>query len=394
MFRTLSSSLKDAWSATCFSNDDITLFARKLTDDEARQGLIGMSLIMICLSVVEALLFQRSGLGSSAIYTCLLLGLLAAHILVSARATRDARSLYLLGTTLLMISGTAFVLLAHNTGAFNFALFASVTLLFMVIPVVPWGLREAMLVLFLIYGTFTVSTWSHSQSFDAQTLWSLQFIMLGAGTISLAMVTRNTCVRKADIRTRYDLEQANRKMMYLSNKDPLTGAWNRRFLKNEFDKSVQAWHEAGVDYHFAFVDIDDFKPMNDNCGHEYGDEVLRCLSSAFTDAVEGHGHFIRMGGDEFAVLFSADDPQAVLTGAHIALNTSKPVSAQCKKLSANLSIGLLSVPPGVDLTLAAICREADQVLYQAKDRKEEYRGRVNIIQAWAEQGPNRQGSAA
>ena len=222
-------------------------------------------------------------------------------------------ALYMLGTTLLMISGTAFVLLAHKTGDFNQVLFASVALLFMVAPLVPWGLREAVLVTGLIYLTFTVSTLTSYERFDSESLWSLQFIMLSAGLISLLLVMRNTTIRKADLQTRFDLEQTNRKILHLSNKDPLTGAWNRRFLKNVFEAKTQAWHADGKDFHFAYLDLDNFKPINDNCGHDFGDEVLRCVSQHFTVALGDDGYLVRMGGDEFALLYTSDDPGQQIT---------------------------------------------------------------------------------
>ena len=307
--------------------------------------------------------------------------MLAAHVMISANAARDARALYLLGTTLIIISGTAFVLLAQRTGDFNQVLFSSVALLFMVAPLVPWGLREAMMVTGLVYGTFTLSTLTSVKQFDTETLWSLQFIMVSAGLISLMLVTRNTCIRKDDIRTRYDLEQANRKMLYLSNKDPLTGAWNRRFLKNTFDRFTIGRHSRGEAYHFAYVDIDDFKPMNDNCGHDYGDDVLRTLATVFSEAVGDDGYFVRMGGDEFAMLFSADDPQALLDTAWQTFNASMPPRRDCTVLPVGLSIGLVTAPPGQTLMLGELSREADQVLYQAKDRKETFRDAANIVAA-------------
>ena len=141
MHRLLINSLKDAWSTTSFASQDVAFFAQRITTDEARKGLMGLSFILLCLFTVESLLFTHSGLEASANTTCLLLAALSIHIMVSARAVKDTKSLYLLGTTLLMISGTAFVLLAHNSGSFSIALFASVTLLFMAVPLVPWGLK-------------------------------------------------------------------------------------------------------------------------------------------------------------------------------------------------------------------------------------------------------------
>ncbi len=394
MYKIFINSLKDAWSTTSFAAEDVTFFAQKLTNDEARKGLMGLGLVLLVLFCVEGLLFSSSGLGTSAVTTCLLLALLSLHILVSARATHDARTLYLLGATLLIISGTAFVLLAHNTGSFSFALFASVTLLFMVVPIVPWGLKEALMVLCLIYGTFTFSTWGTSQYFDNQTLWSLQFIMLGAGVISLALVARNTTVRKADIRTRFELEQINQKMMRLSNKDPLTGAWNRRFLKNIFAKKSAEWHAADKMYHFAFLDLDNFKSMNDNFGHEFGDEVLRCVCRMFDNAMEDDGFLIRMGGDEFALLFTSYDPDALISSTLHAIQEAVNPPGNQKTIYIGISAGVASVPPGVDLSPEDIYHEADNALYRAKGRKELFSNRANIVWCVLSENENRQNSVA
>ncbi len=386
------SNLKDAWQASAFHSEELAVFARNATLNETRHGLVMLSLVLLVIFASGATLFHFFSFSSYTVYTTCLLAVLAAHVMISANAARDARALYLLGTTLIMISGTAFVLLAQRAGDFNQVLFASVALLFMVAPLVPWGLREAMLVTGLVYGTFTLSTLTSIKQFDNETLWSLQFIMVSAGLISLMLVARNTCIRKDDIRTRYDLEQANRKMLYLSNKDPLTGAWNRRFLKNMFDRFTVGRHLRSEPYHFAYVDVDDFKPMNDTCGHDYGDEVLRTLSTVFTEAVGDDGYFVRMGGDEFAMLFSADDPQSLLDSAWQTFNASMPPRRDCTVLPVGLSIGLVTAQPGQTLTLGEVSREADHVLYQAKDRKDSFRNVVNIVTAELGAGVERQES--
>jgi len=384
MHRILINSLKNGWSATSYAAEDIDSYARKLSTAEVRNGLMVLSVILLCLFGVESYLFSRSELGMGAVYTCLMLALLALHILVSARAIRDVQSLYLLGTTLLIISGTSFVLLAHNSGSFNFTLFASVTLLFMVVPIVPWGLKDALLVLALIYITFTASTWAAGRHFDSQTLWSLQFIMLGAGSISLALVIRNTCLRKADIRTRFELEQANHRMMQLSNKDPLTGAWNRRFLKQVFDEKATEWSATGQTWHFAFLDLDDFKLMNDTCGHEFGDIVLRGVNSSFSELLEDKGYVIRMGGDEFALFFMADNPESLLADGVECVRAAIPMPEHCCTVRIKMSFGIVSVPADVQLSQEAVYRAVDAALYEAKELKQSSDGKTSMVRVIAE----------
>jgi len=370
---------RDAWRATGFKSAEVTLFAHSAMLEETRRGLILLGVVLLSIFSAAALLFYHLGFVRSTVYTSSLLAILSAHIMVSARAARDAAALYMLGTTLLMISGTAFVLLAQKAGDFNQVLFASVALLFMVAPLVPWGLREATLVTGLIYLTFTVSTLASYERFGTETLWSLQFIMLSAGLISLLLVTRNISVRKADLQTRYDLEQTNRKILHLSNKDPLTGAWNRRFLKNTFEKKVRMWHEDGKTFHFAYLDVDNFKPINDCCGHDFGDEVLRCVSNHFREALGDNGYLVRMGGDEFALLFVGERPEQQIADCLHRIQAAIHPPSPCSSLTIGLSVGIASVPAGVALAQEAIYREADEALYCAKARKDQYHNKANII---------------
>jgi diguanylate cyclase (GGDEF)-like protein len=369
--------LRDAWHASGFGSGEVTVFARGAMLEETRRGLVLLSAVLLCIFSISALLFYQFGFAQTTIYTSGLLAVLSTHIMLSARAARDAGTLYLLGTTLLIISGAAFVLLAHKTGDFNQVLFASVALLFMVAPLVPWGLREATLVTGLIYATFTASTLSSYERFDVQTLWSLQFIMLSASLISLLVVMRNTTIRKADLQTRFDLEKANRKMLHLSNKDPLTGAWNRRFLKNVFDGKAQAWHAAGSTFHFAYLDVDNFKPINDCCGHDFGDEVLRSVTHHFNQALGEEGYLVRMGGDEFALLFTSDQPEQLIAGCLQQIQIT--IRPPCETMTIGLSVGIASVPAGITMSQEAIYREADEALYVAKARKEQYCNKANIV---------------
>ncbi len=374
----LKAAFHDIWNVTLFATEDLAAYARKYTLADTRSGLIALSVITLCLFGLDIILFDQFGFLAEAAYTCGLLSLLSVHILISTRTATDARSLYLLGATLLLVSGTAFVLLANTVGDYNLALFASVTLLIIVIPIVPWGLREGTMLLMLIYGMFTMATWFSRTKFDPQAVWSLQFIMLGAGAVSLSIVARNTAMRKADIRSRYELEQAKHRLTRLSNKDPLTEAWNRRFLKDRFVETVNRWHVTNKTYHFAFIDLDDFKAINDTFGHDFGDLVLRYTSDALDSITAGEGHVVRMGGDEFALLFTSNDPEAhmaeCMSEFELRLESEAPLDNPVK-----FSVGMVSVPPGAVVTQEQVYKAADEALYAAKDRKSRFNSELNLV---------------
>ena len=395
--------LKYAWSATHFPKDEITHFAQFLGVEEARKGIMSLSLVLLFLFSMEILFFYSFRFDKNHLYTATLLALLSIHILLSARAVHDTRTLYLLGTVLLMISGTAFVLLTHKAGSMDLSIFAGVILLFMVVPIVPWGLREALLVMAIIYGTFSTSfllelnhqgPFVENSHFDAKTVWLVLLVMVGTAVINLGIVGRNIIVRKNDICNRYTLEQQNNELTRLSNKDPLTGAWNRRFLKNIFNKKTEEWHAARSTYHFAFMDLDNFKHMNDCCGHDYGDSVLRCLSLNFARNLQNNGFIIRMGGDEFALLFIADDPEALINDSLAETQKGMEAHKQGNNPPIGISVGLVSISPGITPSQKDIYNLADSSLYRAKDRKTMYRGRANIIQRIAKSDVTRQISAA
>ena len=111
-------------------------------EEEARSGVRTLAALFLVPLLGTALFSSRLGLEQSYFYGFLALAALAVHIHFSSRAVHDIGALYLLGMVLLVVSGTTFVLIAHSTQALGPVIFASVGLLFMAIPTVPWGLRE------------------------------------------------------------------------------------------------------------------------------------------------------------------------------------------------------------------------------------------------------------
>ena len=153
----IATGLRSIWTASGFAGGEMSAYAEKVMEDEVRRGVMAMSLLSLVLLLGSAALHAMLGLGASHVYTFLALAALSLHVALSTRAAKQVRVLYLLAMVLLIVSGTALVLLAHRTGAFGNALFSAIALLFMIVPMVPWGLREALLVTSLIYLVFTAS---------------------------------------------------------------------------------------------------------------------------------------------------------------------------------------------------------------------------------------------
>jgi diguanylate cyclase (GGDEF)-like protein len=378
-FAALGRKITGLWSITGFAPEDLSRYAEDFMTHEVQRGVMTLGLVSLLLLAGAAFLYQLLGFSTMYVYTCGLLAVLALHVTLSSRSVKQTQVLYLLSITLLVVSGSAFVLLAHQTGSFSAALLSSVVLLFMVVPMVPWGLREASAVVLLIYLIFTLSTLSVEGRFDAQTLWILQFMMLGAAVVTLTIVGRYVGLRKNDIKARFDLETAHRQMERLSYEDGLTGAWNRRFLDVQFKRLLRRFREQGRRVNFALLDVDDFKLFNDGFGHAYGDTILQSLVLALRKRLGEQNYVFRVGGDEFALLFDAGDAQRCLSAAAADARLLANTSETDPGLPVRFSIGVIEVPDSCETDLESLYREADKALYLAKTRKQDATAAANIV---------------
>jgi diguanylate cyclase len=358
--------LRSIWTASGFAGGEMSAYAEKVMEVEVRRGVMALGLLSLVLLLASAALHAVLGFGPQHVYTFLALAALSLHVAVSARAAKQVRVLYLLAMVLLIVSGTALVLLAHRTGAFGTTLFSAIALLFMIVPMVPWGLREALAVTLLIYLVFTASTRSAPLRFSSQDLWALQFLMIGAGTISLALVVRSVLVRKKEIEARFGLERSHEQMELLSLQDPLTGSWNRRYLAAEFTERRARIRSTGHDCQLVLLDIDRFKPINDTYGHAYGDRLLQCVARAYAGVLEADEILVRMGGDEFALLLRGGDAQARLWQASGALHAYGRELGVAPATRPTVSVGLLQLPRDGVIGLDEAYALADQALYAAK----------------------------
>jgi diguanylate cyclase (GGDEF)-like protein len=148
--------------------------------------------------------------------------------------------------------------------------------------------------------------------------------------------------------------------------DPLTGLPNRHRLHDWF--ATAHGRRGGSDrIAFHYIDLDDFKPVNDRRGHEVGDEVLRVLARRLQQAVRRDDLVVRMGGDEFVVVqagIEGDDDARVLAGKILDV-IGAPVTGLGDPIEVGASIGI-AVICGDPVPLAEVSAMADRALYRAK----------------------------
>jgi diguanylate cyclase (GGDEF)-like protein len=169
-----------------------------------------------------------------------------------------------------------------------------------------------------------------------------------------------------------ELRQLQRQLHHQAYHDPLTGLANRALLSER----VGAALNEGGGIALIFVDLDDFKSVNDTLGHAVGDQLICAATTRLTQAVRSDDLVARLGGDEFAVLIRSakDDVEqvAVEIADRIIASFQLPVDVDDRLLSVNLSAGIATGRHSGAST-ADLLRDADVAMYQAKsDGKRRY----------------------
>ena len=161
------------------------------------------------------------------------------------------------------------------------------------------------------------------------------------------------------------IEERERQIVHSALHDGLTGLPNRRFFIEKLDRAV-ARH--GPDHHtmIVFVDLDDFKIINDTMGHPVGDALLRHAGQTLQDLFPDH-MVARFGGDEFGLLLTGlsetADCASIARKINAALNDDVLVGGCQMKLSASFGV---AIGPGDGDTGDALLKNADLALYRAK----------------------------
>jgi diguanylate cyclase (GGDEF)-like protein/PAS domain S-box-containing protein len=148
--------------------------------------------------------------------------------------------------------------------------------------------------------------------------------------------------------------------------DPLTGLANQALFRDRVDHAATRLQRHGGQLAVLFIDLDDFKTVNDSLGHSAGDDLLRIVSERLTKCLRHGDTAARLGGDEFAVLIDdLDDPQlANEIAERIIVALQEPVVLGSKQVSATASIGIAFGSAGA--LVDEMLRNADLAMYTAK----------------------------
>lgn len=172
---------------------------------------------------------------------------------------------------------------------------------------------------------------------------------------------------------RYRLQQQSQELdrtRWEARTDPLSGLANRRAFDEAFESQVVELRQARTPFGLLLIDVDHFKQINDNHGHQIGDQLIAQLGRAIRGQVRSRDFVARFGGDEFTILFSG-------LSQHNAFDVARRIQVAIQhsgfdclegagelELNVTLSMGLATSKP--DDTTDSVLRRSDDALYRAK----------------------------
>lgn len=206
-------------------------------------------------------------------------------------------------------------------------------------------------------------------SFDAITRTPATEYSLYIGSVMEAMILAlGLSYRVGQLRTQRNRAiREQQRAAKLANVDPLTGAYNRRFVENYLDALLDSKDRRAFQGSLIMLDLDNFKPVNDKFGHAAGDAVLQEMSRRCQEELRTEDVLARLGGDEFAVVLPGEagaEAKAIAERIRSEI-AGKPASYGMQLIPMSVSVGVLTnFSPGA--TSYSAFKHADQALYQAK----------------------------
>ncbi len=166
-----------------------------------------------------------------------------------------------------------------------------------------------------------------------------------------------------------EVHNLSKRLSYQATHDPLTGLINRREFERRLLRALQTAQTDSKEHALCYLDLDQFKIINDTCGHVAGDELLRQLSAVLREKVRKRDTLARLGGDEFGVLVehcSLEQAQRVAESVRDAIKRFRFLWGE-RSFNVSVSIGLVPITT-TSGSITNVLSMADAACYVAKDK--------------------------
>ncbi|MCK2096888.1 sensor domain-containing diguanylate cyclase [Thauera aromatica] len=190
-------------------------------------------------------------------------------------------------------------------------------------------------------------------------------LRLGSGQV---VTIPSFALREADAvgRALMDASRMLLEARHDAHHDALTGLGNRVLLKEVVDRQLALSRRQGGGLALLYIDLDDFKPVNDRFGHAAGDELLRAVSDRIRAGIRRSDLAVRLGGDEFVVaMFATGGAAADAAAKKLAEGLAGPYAVAGAEIRISVSIGIAASADG-RTTSERLLEEADAAMYRTK----------------------------
>lgn len=314
----------------------------------------------VCLFVARGVTFD--------IFALSLISILFATLLAYKFITSVSTYL-LLGS----LSSMLFALAATGAGVFDMAMLGYPGVIIfaallggrtLFAGVLSFVLAQCALMTWLIMGG-TITPHSPFLSWSHLVFIMVIFCVTGFGVYVLVQDIRRLMVSLQQENAK--VEQNRIHIQHLAHHDPLTNLPNRILGERLFSQKLEESEQKGLQLALLFIDLDNFKPVNDALGHAAGDRFLQKISQTITDNLSVNERLIRFGGDEFIILASEiQDKSQIDSLCHNLISwCSSEFEVLQTKIVVSCSIGIAQAPYD-GIKFKQLCRKADIAMYEAK----------------------------
>ncbi|MCH8967061.1 MAG: diguanylate cyclase [Planctomycetes bacterium] len=162
--------------------------------------------------------------------------------------------------------------------------------------------------------------------------------------------------------------ERTRQLRELAARDPLTRLYNRRHFSEALDQSFSGARRYDNDLAFIMIDLDDFKAVNDEHGHQIGDHVLKLVADTIARQLRTPDVAARYGGDEFVMFLPQTDADSARSlAARIVERFARDLAAELPAVRVTLSAGIASLQAVQAADVDSLIRCADRAMYEAKE---------------------------